>query len=105
MIPTEVDTSELDALREEMKKGITDFTKEPAKGEVSAILSHDESAADNGKPTIAIDDKSEPELPDFDSYYDCTNKGFLVKNNRGEWIPATEAHVKRLRNHSSWSCF
>ncbi|MFZ9080329.1 MAG: primase-helicase family protein [Alphaproteobacteria bacterium] len=92
---TEVDTSELDKLREEMSKGIDDVIKEPAKGEVSSILSHDESATDNGKPTIAIDDKSEPELPDYDSYYDCTNKGFLVKNNRGEWIPATEAHVKR----------
>jgi hypothetical protein len=93
--PIEVDISELDALREEMKKGIPDFIKEPAKGEVCAILSHDEGADDNGKPKIAIDDKSESELPDFESYYDCTNKGFLVKNNRGEWIPATEAHVKR----------
>ena len=95
MNPEPVDTSDLDALREDLEASMPETVSEPTKEEVSEIVTYDNDASDKGKQTIVIDDNAEPELPDIEAYFDCETKSFLMKNNRGEWIPATEQQLKR----------
>jgi hypothetical protein len=46
-------------------------------------------------PTVAIDGSPALNLPHYEAYFDCMSKGYIVKNDRGEFIPATETQVKR----------
>jgi hypothetical protein len=66
-----------------------------AKMKEVGIESYDDGTQGNEEQTITIDENPKPELQDLNAYYDCDRKNFLITNSRGDWIPATEAHVKR----------